>query len=386
MIKSMPIAWLMVAALVCSTLPESADAQETKGAIRNKTIAGFRMYEPAKSALGKLETLGGVKIVANWEVLKKAGADPDEKVLLRGGTEKLTDVIDSLLSQIANGEDPLGWYIKGGAIYLVSTQTATYKTATAPRMRAAPSKNRSAPATARQRRGTRRSSPRGVGYHFVETPLVNVIELYRSSTGLNFYVNWKALEQSAITRDTPVSFNLHNISTAQALDYTMKSINGDRGVYESVYWVVDGGVVRISTGTKLDKTVKTMVYDITDMLAVISNSKGPRIKTDAIGQGSGGSGGGGSAAGTGFLGGAGGLGGGLGGGGGGLFEDAESSEDSKSHAEQVEEKKQEILKMIKTSIGDEFWAPQGKGSVMIVNNQLIIKQSLLGLKLMSGGA
>ncbi len=385
MFKSMPIAWIMVVAFVCSIVIDSADAQETKGAIRNKTISGFRIYEPAKTAVKKLETLGGVKIVTNWEVLKKAGADPDEKVLLRGGKEKLTDVIDSLLSQIANGEDPLGWYIKGGAIYLVSTETATQKASIAPRARGVPGRRSAGPATARQRQGTRRSSPRGVGYHFVETPLVNVIELYRSSTGVNFYVNWKALEQSAITRDTPVSFNLHNISTAQALDYTMKSINGDRGIYESAYWVVDGGVVRISTGTKLDKTVKTMVYDITDMLAVISNSKGPRIKTDAIGQGSGS--GGSSTTGTGFLGGAGGgLGGGLGGGGGGLFEDAESSEDSKSHAEQVEEKKQEILKMIKSSIGDEFWAPQGKGSVMIINNQLIIKQTLLGLKLMSGGA
>jgi hypothetical protein len=209
-----------------------------------------------------------------------------------------------------------------------------------------------------------------------------VIELYRTTTGLNFYVNWGALERQGITKETPVSFQLDNISTAQALDYTMKTINGTRDVYSSAYWVVDKGVVMISTGEELNKTLRTRVYDISDMLAIIANREGPKVSIRGIGQGgltdySSQSAGGG-------------VGGGSGGGmGGGLFSDVSSSNTTQtqepSDAEKIKKKKEQITQMIQSSIGEEFWAPTGKGNVSIFNNHLIVKQTLLGFKLMAGG-
>ena len=41
-----------------------------------------------------------------------------------------------------------------------------------------------------------------------------------------------------------------------------------------------------------------------------------------------------------------------------------------------------LITTIKESIGEEMWQPEGKGSIKLLRNNLIITQSLLGFKLM----
>ena len=41
-----------------------------------------------------------------------------------------------------------------------------------------------------------------------------------------------------------------------------------------------------------------------------------------------------------------------------------------------------ILHIIKNTIGEEMWRPQGKGSIRYFGKNLVVTQSLLGFKLM----
>jgi len=118
-------------------------------------------------------------------------------------------------------------------------------------------------------------------------------------------------------------------------------------------------------------------------MAIISNAQGPKVSVQGIGQGGM----------TNYqnqdqYGGGVGVGGGMGGGGGlfGNMQDPGANNNQtnteKSDAEKKEIKKTELINMVKQSLGEEFWG-EGQGSVSFFNNHLIVRQSLLGFKLMS---
>ena len=52
-------------------------------------------------------------------------------------------------------------------------------------------------------------------------------------------------------------------------------------------------------------------------------------------------------------------------------------------AELLERNKKSLVKIVQDSIGDQWWQPNGKGSIRILRNRMIVSQSLLGFKLMA---
>ncbi len=87
--------------------------------VRDKTVPRYRIFAPAAAAAKQLEKVAGIAIRADWQALKQAGADLEEKVFLQGDGEKLTDILDAFLAQIAGEEDALAWRAAGGAIHLL---------------------------------------------------------------------------------------------------------------------------------------------------------------------------------------------------------------------------------------------------------------------------
>ena len=69
----------------------------------------------------------------------------------------------------------------------------------------------------------------------------------------------------------------------------------------------------------------------------------------------------------------------------GLFPDAEQdtqNKQGKSYDELKKKQQEAVVESIKATIGKEMWEPDGKGSIKVVGNKLVITQSLLGFKLM----
>ncbi len=331
--------------------------------VLDKRVKSYSITGTLSQAVGQIEKLGGVQCDVDWQVMEEVGLKRQTPVSVIGEDVKFSQVIDLMLLQLkkrTKNHKPLAWCVRNEVI-LITTQDNIMNGRVLPNLRSG--KLDQLPTS---RSVKSQTSQAWEGFNFKDTPLSEVVETFRKITGVNFHVNWRALESVGIDKDTEISFQAKDISVARALDLTMAQLNADKGKYDSIYWVVDGNVVEISTGAVLDRTMRTQIYEAADLLFVTQNHPGTRVETSVISSSVNTSTGGGNS-------------------GDKLWNEEDEKDEKdrrKSMRELREETSQSLITIIKNTIGDDMWRPQGKGSVRIHNKKIIITQSLLGFKLM----
>ncbi len=358
--------WLCLGMLVLGT------AAREGGAARRNVAPDVALARKAgdysvQASLGAVLTdfamQAGVTVRADWAALEAAGVPRGKRVALSLSGVTWKQVLEVILSRVGRPGKPLGWRIDEGEL-LVSTQKDILRRRD--RTNRSLSKLLAAPRTKRGRgKASRRGPGRGLlsGVHFDNAPLRDVLKFYGDVTGLNLHINWRAMETAGIRPDFPVSLNLKRISIGTALDLTFRQVNADRDKLSSIYWVVHKGVVLVSTGSDLNRELITRVIDAGGVLLVQPDVPGPRIDMEeATARTPGGSGDG-----TGTI-----------------FDPVDDTPDDqpKSYAEQKKAHSEKVIETVKTMIGPEMWAPHGKGTIRVLNNKLVISQTLLGFKLL----
>jgi len=326
-----------------------------------KIVKSYSLRGTLESVIPQLEKFGGVKIAVDWRALKAAGVEKTEKVQLRGTNTEFIDIVDLLLAQVSKRGKPLAWRRSKSGVLQFTTQSNVLR-----RRFGAPDESS---LSARPLRRRSRSAPQA-DIRFDNTRLEDALETLRNASGVNMFVNWSSLKTVGITRDTPITLRARNISTARTLDLVMLELNGDKDRSSSVYWVIDKGLVRVDTGEVLNSVMRTRVEDVADLLRITPNFQGRRIKMDSIGNLPTNNGQKGSSK-TDVE----------------LWEEDDKPEepDRESPAELRDYQKNQLIESIKNSIGQDMWYPNGKGTITIFRNQLVITQSLLGWKLMERG-
>jgi len=99
---------------------------------------------------------------------------------------------------------------------------------------------------------------------FEGNKLVNVVDYFRNTTGVNFFVNWAALEAAGIEQDVPITLQLHEVPAEQALKLVLLQAAGAK---ERIQHSIIDGVVHISTRHDLVQVTDTRVYDVRELLA-----------------------------------------------------------------------------------------------------------------------
>jgi hypothetical protein len=133
------------------------------------------------------------------------------------------------------------------------------------------------------------------------------------------------------------------------------------------YWILDKGVITVATGTAFNTETRTKVIDVADLLFVVPNFEAPRINMA-------------SNTGTGNNTGA--FGGGIFNTGANTGTNGSGDANDTNMAQKRAQARDSLIEMVKNSIGQDMWSPDGKGSITIFNNQLVISQTPLGWKLL----
>lgn len=197
---------------------------------------------------------------------------------------------------------------------------------------------------------------------FDNIPFADVVDFLREYSGVNIWVNWRAMEAAGIDRTQPVSVDLTDISLEKGLELILDDVGG--GVVEISYNISDG-VVTISTREDLNRNTITRVYEIRDLIVRIPNFEGDRVDTGGLG---------GSTGGT-----TGGTGGTGGGGGDSLFGDSDSDDggDGEDEIQTRSEMITQIQDMITTTIDTLSWQSQGGdiGAINEMHGNLVITQT-----------
>ncbi len=218
-------------------------------------------------------------------------------------------------------------------------------------------------------------------FQFDGNQLDAVFNYMRDVSKVDFYPDWKALENMGIRPEDTVTLALENVPTEVALKRVIEQI-GDES--ERPDYAVEDGVVVISSPEQLRKKTLTIVYDIRDLLFEVPYfDNAPDFNLGSALEQGGQNGGGGGAGGGGFGGGGGGFGGGGGGGGGGfggggggsgggggLIGDPGEDPERKSREELIEQ----ITDIIQEQIDPDGWRDAGgdTGSIQELNGNLII--------------
>mgnify|MGYP003960311867 CR=1 FL=1 len=190
--------------------------------------------------------------------------------------------------------------------------------------------------------------------NFEANRMVNVMDYFRNTTGVNYFVNWAALEAAGVEQDTPITLQLNNIPADQALRLVLQQAGGGAEL-EPIGFSIIEGVVTVSTQRDLTKTTDTRVYDIRDLLVQIPRFTGaPEFDLNSAlsNTSSGGSSGGAQSSTT-------------------LFEDADDVE-TITREEMIEQ----ITQLIQDTVGNQpDWAAYGGevSSLRELNGNLIVK-------------
>lgn len=108
----------------------------------------------------------------------------------------------------------------------------------------------------------------------------DVVQFLRDVSSTNIYVKWPALQTAGIDKNTAVNIMLTNVSFEKALKTVLEDVGGATG---NLDYIIDEGVIKISTREDLDKETVTKVYDIRDLIVRRPNFVGPSIDLTTFG-------------------------------------------------------------------------------------------------------
>jgi type II secretory pathway component GspD/PulD (secretin) len=181
---------------------------------------------------------------------------------------------------------------------------------------------------------------------FSSAPLEDVLEFIAAVGNLNVDVDWDALSNIGINRDTEVTLNLRPVPMRVVLDRVLEKISPDE--FSRAGWAVNDGVLVVASDEALRRNTFIRIYDIQDLIFEIPNfTDVPELDLDAVLQQSGG-----------------------GGGGRGVFRVDDGNDIELTDEERI----QQVVDLIQTNIDFEGWQDNGgtTGRVQILNGNLII--------------
>jgi hypothetical protein len=351
----------LLCAIALSLITVQADAAAKKKAKPAVNITKALAGELPKAVMGgklsevlvQFGQLIDVPVIANWPDLQATGVKRSSNVAVRVGKKISADkLLSMILMRVAKKGSPLSWYESNGVLVVATQRTVLGR------------KTRVHVTAKTKNRGRRISSTALRTHSFKSEPLKNVIEFYRNLTGVNFHVSWKSLQNVSIDNEEPITLIAKGISISRALDMITAQLSEGKDKYESVYWMIDRGVVTITTGHALNTNTVVTIHEVGDLLFSPPNFTGPRLGRSTKGAGDSSSNDTGifDLAAT---------------GGDGSMMDGESAAETRARTNGC------LENIIPDSIGEEMWVTGGgKGSVRFFRNKLIISQTRLGYMLM----
>ena len=363
-----PLALLGWILLASTGQAEPAAPAASLGSLENISVRDYRITTTLQDALAKLSQAIGREVRADWRALDQAGVKRDAPVLLQGKETTAADLLDQTLLQVkATGKD-LGWYLaEDGSVVLTSAQRARI----GERALEPPPTSRPASQAATSQ-PTSQPSAAVLQWNPDQTArLDDLVNLIRRQTKINLVVNWHALRASGITRQSKVSLQLRNGTIGQVLDLALRELSSGKDRLASAYWIIDEGLVLISTGRELNKRLQTRTYEVGPLLLsqpastrlIISRNQAyirnlvPIVGPRAVG-----------------------------------YEPVIGTCISGVRLEMAGEgitraqKKASLEKVVRNLIDPEMWQPIGKGSISFFDTRMVVTQTLLGWKLMERSA
>jgi hypothetical protein len=209
---------------------------------------------PLGDAIERLRSQAGVNLFVSWNVLTRAGVNPDTPVDAKLSNVPLGRVLDLILSDAAGGDGKAAWAVEDGVIR-VSTAADLERSAMLRRERKA---------WAEERRAQARMDEQLPGLYLDRMPLWQAIETISAQAGVKINVPWQTLQEVGVGRSAPVSVDLDRPTTSAALTAVLDDA-GAEGV--PLGFALRGDTVEVATRAALRRMTDIRVYDVSELIS-----------------------------------------------------------------------------------------------------------------------
>jgi len=198
-----------------------------------------------------------------------------------------------------------------------------------------------------------------------QQPFSDVVNLLRRETGANIVVNWNALANAGVQKQTPISLTLANVPFKKVLSLVLQQAAGSGGT--PLGYSIDQGVITISTRSELAQQTDIKLYDISDLLVQAPNfNNAPTFNLSSATQNS-----------TSQVSSQGGGGIGNIGGGGSIFQQSGGGGQGQQQGKSRKAMVREITSLIENTVDRNSWVDNGgsTGTIRELNGQLVVNQT-----------
>jgi type II secretory pathway component GspD/PulD (secretin) len=198
-----------------------------------------------------------------------------------------------------------------------------------------------------------------------QQPFSDVVNLLRRETGSNIVVNWNALANAGVQKQTPISLQLSNVPFKKILSLVLQQAAGSGGT--PLGYSIDQGVITISTRDQLAQQTDIKLYDISDLLVQAPNfTNAPTFNLSSATQNS-----------TSQVSSQGGGGIGNIGGGGSIFQQNGGGGQGQQQGKTRKAMVREITSLIENTVDRNSWVDNGGtvGTIRELNGQLVVSQT-----------
>ncbi len=189
-----------------------------------------------------------------------------------------------------------------------------------------------------------------------DLPLKDAITYLRSVTGANIFVNWNALQNAGISKLTPISVSLQDVSARKTLSLILEQVSPQT----PLIFYTHENVLTITTRSDANRRLVTRVYPVGDLVMSVPNfTNAPQFNLSSATQNS-----------TSQVSSQGG--GGLGniGGGGSIFQ--QSGQQNANTTTPTDRGKQ-LVKLIESTIQPNIWSNNGgRASIVYFDRELVV--------------
>ncbi len=121
---------------------------------------------------------------------------------------------------------------------------------------------------------------------FDNISLSDALDFLRDVSGANIHVNWRALEEAGVGKDTTVNVHLRSVALRKVLGLVLS----ESGSGNLLTYYIDDNIIEITTRELADKQLITRLYPVDDLIMEVPDFIGPdfQLQTTSAG-GTGGS-------------------------------------------------------------------------------------------------
>jgi hypothetical protein len=150
----------------------------------------------------------------------------------------------------------------------------TGKTASPPSKPVPPVCKIAAPASIVSAEAIRKALTQPIEVRFVETPFGEAMECLQQTLKIPIQLDLKALTDAGVAADTPITRNLRGSSARKTLELILRELD--------LTWVIDDGVLLVTTPDRAENRLQTTVYDVGDLVRAVDEQGHPANDFDQL--------------------------------------------------------------------------------------------------------